>query len=139
MIDHIRSITNVIDSFYVSVYFERKVTNYWGDPSLKLKFDPIVNVEEMVTPIPEDFKLYQNYPSPFNSSTTIKYQIPFPANVSLKLYDMLGREIATLVKEIKPAGKYEVGFTENNLPSGIYFYTLQAGNYTQTKKMLLLK
>lgn len=135
----ISSITSVIDTFYLSDFFERKVTNFWGDPSLKLKFDPLVNVEEIVTPVPDDFKLYQNYPSPFNSSTRIKYQVPVQSNVTLKIYDVLGREVATLVNEVKPAGKYEVGFTENNLTSGVYFYTLQADNYIQTKKMILLK
>ena len=99
----------------------------------------VTNVEEYIPEIPEDFFLYSNYPNPFNSSTKIKYQIPFQSTVSLKVYDILGNEIATLVNEVEPAGKYEVGFTENNLPSGIYFYTLQAGNYTQTKKMILLK
>jgi hypothetical protein len=119
--------------------YQRKVINFWGDPSLKLKYDPIVNVEELVTPLPDDFILHNNYPSPFNSSTKIQYQIPHQANVTLKIYDVLGREVATLVNEVKPAGKYEVGFTENNLTSGIYFYTLQAGNFVQTKKMILLK
>jgi hypothetical protein len=135
----ISSITSVIDTFYLSDFFERKVTNFWGDPSLKLKYDPLVDVEELATPVPDDFKLYQNYPSPFNSSTKIKYQIPFQSNVTLKIYDVLGREVATLVNEVKSAGKYEVEFTENNLTSGIYFYNLQADNYRQTKKMILLK
>jgi len=99
----------------------------------------ITDVEESITEIPKDFFLYSNYPNPFNASTTIKYQISFQANVSLKLYDILGREVATLVDEQKPAGRYEARFTDNNLTSGIYFYTLRAGNYSQTKKMILLK
>ena len=138
----IRSICEAIDAHYnpvgVNLYL-RRVINFLGDPSLKLKYDPLVNVDEIVQPVPDDFILYNNYPSPFNSSTKIKYQIPYQANVSLRIYDILGREVATLVNEQKPAGRYEVEFMENDLTSGIYFYTLQAGNYTQTKKMILLK
>lgn len=119
--------------------YQRRVINYWGDPSLKLKYDPTVNVEEPITELPEDFFLFSNYPNPFNATTVIKYQIPSQTNVTLKIYDVLGREVATLVEEQKQAGRYEVGFTENYLTSGIYFYTLRAGNYTQTKKMILLK
>jgi len=135
----IKSITNVIDSVYLLDLFERKITNYWGDPSLKLKFDPTVSVSETENEIPNNYVLHSNYPNPFNASTTIKYQIPFQSNVTLKLYDILGREVSILVDEQKPAGRYEARFTDNNLTSGIYFYTLRAGNYTQTKKMILLK
>ncbi len=88
---------------------------------------------------PNTFNLFQNYPNPFNASTTIKYQMPFQANVSLKLYDILGTEVATLVDEQMPVGRHEAMFTDINLTSGTYFYTLRVGNYTQTKKMILLK
>jgi len=93
------------------------------------------NLEPPIT----EYLLQQNFPNPFNTSTTIKYQVPLQANVSLKLYDILGREVATLVNEQKPAGKYEVDFTESNLSSGVYFYTLRTDNYFQTNKMTLLK
>lgn len=119
--------------------YQRSVINYWGDPSLILKYDLTVNVEGPITEIPEDFFLFSNYPNPFNATTNIKYQVPFLSNVTLKIYDILGKEVATLVDEQKQAGKYEIGFTDNYLTSGIYFYTLRAGNYTQTKKMILLK
>ncbi|MCW8961279.1 MAG: T9SS type A sorting domain-containing protein, partial [Ignavibacteriaceae bacterium] len=95
---------------------------------------------------------YQNYPNPFNPSTKIKYTVPSVTLrqaqsdivVTLKVYDILGREIATLVNEEKPAGEYEVEFNSHsgevrNLPSGIYFYQLQAGDFISTKKMILLK
>ena len=138
----IQSICEVIDTFYnmtsIDIY-HRKAINFLGDPSLKLKYDATVNVSEPITEIPEDFFLYSNYPNPFNASTTIKYQIPFQSNVTLKLYDILGTEVLILVDEQKQAGRYEARFTDNNLTSGIYFYTLRAGNYTQTKKMILLK
>jgi hypothetical protein len=88
---------------------------------------------------PTTFYLEQNYPNPFNPSTRIKYAISSKQFVSLKIYDLLGNEITTLVYEEKPIGNYEVGFNATGLPSGIYFYKLQAGNFIQTKKMLLLK
>ncbi len=89
--------------------------------------------------LPEQFSLEQNYPNPFNPSTTIKYSIPTSEFVSLKVYDVLGNEVATLVNEEKPAGSYEVNFNAAKLSSGIYFYTLHAGSHTQTKKLILLK
>jgi hypothetical protein len=88
---------------------------------------------------PEEFKLYQNYPNPFNPFTTINYQIPKAGFVSLKLYDVLGREITTLVNEEKPAAKYDIEFKADNLGSGVYFYQLRAGDFVQTKKMLLIR
>lgn len=95
--------------------------------------------EDNTKVIPDAFVLQQNYPNPFNPSTTIKYSIPTSEFVTLKVYDILGNEIATLVDEEKPAGSYEVNFQASNLSSGIYFYALQAGSYTQTKKMILMK
>lgn len=86
-----------------------------------------------------DFKLFQNFPNPFNPSTTIEYQIPQISFVTLKIYDVLGNEIATLVNEQKPAGKYELEFDGNSLSSGIYFYQLQAGRFIETKKKILIK
>ncbi|MBK9096645.1 MAG: T9SS type A sorting domain-containing protein [bacterium] len=94
-----------------------------------------------------DFRLEQNYPNPFNPSTKIKYSIP-PVTfrqaqrdilVTLKVYDILGKEIAKLVNEEKPAGEYQVEFDGNGLPSGIYFYQLKAGSYIETRKMVLIK
>ena len=86
-----------------------------------------------------DFKLEQNYPNPFNPSTTISWQSPKGSHQTLKVFDLLGREIATLVDEYKPAGSYKVEFTSIGLTSGIYFYKLQAGNFIETKKMILMK
>jgi len=86
-----------------------------------------------------DFSLSQNYPNPFNPNTTIKYQIPEISFVTIKVYDVLGNEIVTLVKEEKPAGSYEILFDGTGLTSGIFFYQLRAGQYVETKKMVLLK
>ena len=91
--------------------------------------------------IPNTFSLSQNYPNPFNPSTKIRYSIPTGANVELKVYDILGREVAVLVKEYKQAGNYEVEFstTGKSISSGIYFYKLTAGNFSSVKKLVLLK
>ncbi len=88
---------------------------------------------------PEDFLLYQNYPNPFNPSTTISYQLPETGYVTLKVYDMLGNELETLVSEVKPAGVHEVTFNSGNLSSGLYLYKMNSGNYEKTQKMLLVK
>ena len=88
---------------------------------------------------PNKFSLSQNYPNPFNPTTSIQYTISSPQFVTIKVYDVLGREIATLINEEKPAGNYEVEFNAVNLPSGICFYRIQAGSYINTKKMVLLR
>ena len=85
------------------------------------------------------FILLQNYPNPFNPTTKIRYQIPEESFVTIKVYDVLGNEITSLVNEQKPAGSYEVDFNGTGLPSGVYFYQLRAGNYVDTKKMILMK
>jgi hypothetical protein len=89
--------------------------------------------------LPTEFSLEQNFPNPFNPSTTIYYSIPELSSITLKVYDVLGKELVTLVNEEKPAGSYEVEFTGDGLTSGIYFYQFRADNYVETKKMILLK
>ncbi|MCU0414615.1 MAG: 5'-nucleotidase C-terminal domain-containing protein [Ignavibacteriaceae bacterium] len=89
--------------------------------------------------LPEQFRLEQNYPNPFNPSTKISYQLTVSSDVVLKVYDVLGNEVATLVDEYKPAGIYEIEFNASALTSGVYFYQLNAGDFVQTKKMILLK
>ena len=89
--------------------------------------------------IPVKFELSQNYPNPFNPSTNLEFGIPDLGFVSLKVYNASGREVAILVNEVKTAGYYSVSFNGSNMPSGIYFYTLQADNFISTKKMLLVK
>lgn len=86
-----------------------------------------------------DFSLEQNFPNPFNPSTRINYQIAKDNFVTLKVYDIIGNELAALVNNQQPAGKYSVDFNSANLPSGVYLYRLQAGNYIQTRKMTLIK
>ena len=94
-----------------------------------------VKHEDIIT----TFTLYQNYPNPFNPVTTISYQIPRQSFVSLKVFDILGSEVVTLVNEEKAAGYYEINFSGKGLSSGVYFYTISAGKYHQTRKMVLLK
>ena len=89
--------------------------------------------------IPNNYSLAQNYPNPFNPTTTIKYSLQFSGRMTLKVYDILGKEVATLVNEEKPAGSYSVVFDAGKLASGIYFFRIQAGNFVATRKMILLK
>ena len=92
--------------------------------------------------LPEEFELFQNYPNPFNPSTNILFVIGSSYGgsfVTLKVYDVIGNEVATLVNEYKPAGTYEVQFNGIDFPSGVYFYKLHSGNYTAVKKMILTK
>ena len=95
--------------------------------------------EEEIDGIPTDYNLSRNYPNPFNSTSLIKYSVPQSSQVHIKIYDILGNEIETLVNEQKNTGTYELTWYAERLPSGIYFYQLQTPNFTQTKKMILLK
>ncbi|MBT8386429.1 MAG: T9SS type A sorting domain-containing protein [Ignavibacteria bacterium] len=120
----------------------------------------ILPVEEEHSIIADDFKLYQNFPNPFNPSTKIKFTIPtssLPTGqaglnpspyqgeghrerlITLKVFDVLGSEVANIVNEEKPAGSYEIMFDATTFPSGVYFYQLRAGNFVETKKMVLVK
>jgi pectin methylesterase-like acyl-CoA thioesterase len=92
-----------------------------------------------VNQLPVTYQLYQNYPNPFNPSTTIKYSIPQSSLVKIVLYDILGREVKTLVNEVKNAGYYTIRFNASSLASGVYFYRIESGNFVQVKKMMLLK
>jgi len=86
-----------------------------------------------------DYDISQNYPNPFTPSTTIRYQIPQDGMVTLKVYDILGREVKTLVNEVKTKGRYEVNFDASNLASGLYIYEIKSGSYKASKKMTLIK
>ena len=88
---------------------------------------------------PNEFRLYNNYPNPFNPTTIIRYSIPEASFTSIRIYNELGKEVSALVNETKSAGTYEVEFNASNLSSGVYYYKLQAGSFTETKKMILTK
>ncbi len=91
------------------------------------------------TDLPVTFSLSQNYPNPFNPTTGVRFQVPGASDVKLVVYDILGREVATLVNERKAAGRYEVKFDGSGLASGVYIYRLTAGSFVQTRKMILLR
>ncbi len=103
------------------------------------KWDNVTGVEQEPYSTPTSYNLSQNYPNPFNPTTTINYELPVAANVTIKIYDVLGEELAVLVNEEKPAGTHSVAFNAANLPSGTYFYRLTTNNFSQTKKMVLLR
>ena len=94
---------------------------------------------EVVIGIPEKFSLSQNYPNPFNPRTTINYEIPVANHVTIIVYDIMGKEVATLVNQLKDAGYYSVTLDGSNFASGQYFYKLQAGDFSQVNRMILLK
>jgi hypothetical protein len=99
----------------------------------------LTDIREEGRGIPSRFELLQNYPNPFNPTTTIKYDLPSASRVELRLYDLLGREVTTLVNEVQTAGYHSVRFDASGLASGVYFYRMKAGEFTQTKRMLLLR
>ena len=114
------------------IYYRLKQIDFDGT----FTYTDVVNVGYDV---PSEFVLSQNYPNPFNPSTKINYFVPQENFVNIKVYDFLGREVMTLVNETKSIGGYEIVFDASNLPSGTYFYTMIAGNYSATKKMILIK
>ena len=96
--------------------------------------------EEIVTTdLPTEFGLAQNYPNPFNPTTEIQFQVPEASYVQIKVYDILGKVVATLVDEKMSTGVYNVTWSAGSLASGVYIYTMQAGSYVNSKKLLLLK
>jgi len=109
--------------------------NEWKETN---SYIPLTGVEKLTDGI-KAYSLSNNYPNPFNPSTTISYSVPEMEFITLKVFDVLGNEIETIANEEKPAGSYEIEFNADGLTSGIYFYRLQAGNFVETKKMILIK
>ena len=119
-----------------TVNFENNVVSNF----VVLEFSKVTSINNRSDEITlDDFVLAQNYPNPFNPSTIINYTLPKNGYVALKVFDVLGREVATLVKQTQQAGSYKVSFNASDLPSGIYFYELNSNNFIQVKKMMLLK
>ncbi|MBN2571578.1 MAG: T9SS type A sorting domain-containing protein [Ignavibacteriales bacterium] len=119
--------------FYNRSLSDSEILDLYNGEMLSNIYDDFVSI------LPKDYKLFQNYPNPFNPSTKISYEIPNTASVNIKILNILGQEIVTLVNEEKPAGHYEVEFNASNLTSGIYLYRLKTGDFVETKKMVLLK
>ena len=141
---HLAYLTNN-DTVFISIVWEHStedISEIWIAKSI---YDPVIGAVDDKSVINYSVELNQNYPNPFNPSTTISYEIPAASQVELKIYDVLGREVSTIVDEYQNAGTYNAIFntqqTTNNrqLTSGIYFYKLKANNYLEVKKMLLLK
>jgi hypothetical protein len=99
----------------------------------------LLGVTEKSSTIPQAFSISQNYPNPFNPTTNFEFSLPKASMVSIKVYDILGREVITLLNEVKSAGVYQVTWNASTLPSGVYFYRVQAGNSMAVKKAMLLK
>lgn len=127
----------------LSSLFFSNTSTWWvtGQNSLVLKNinSGITNIKGLHSSSPDNYSLSQNYPNPFNPSTKINYSIAAAGIVTIKIYDILGREISTLVNEEKSAGKYEVNFNASPLASGVYFYQIKAGGFVSSKKMILIK
>lgn len=109
----------------------------WDSTTVAIVLADIGN--NLIESTPQTFELNNNYPNPFNPSTKISYSIPKQSRVTLKVYDLIGNEVSTLVSEEMAAGNYEFEFDASKLGSGVYLYKLQAGNFIETKKMILLK
>jgi len=118
-------------------------TSYFWEVAIdELSLTPTggAGIEENQVSIPGQFSLHQNFPNPFNPQTTISYSLPRASTITLKVYDIMGQEIATLLQnDRKAAGIHKISFDATNLPCGTYFYRLQADGYLETKKMLLIK
>jgi subtilisin-like proprotein convertase family protein len=107
----------------------------WG-----LRFNgAVTSIDPVSGNVPDRFNLYQNYPNPFNPATTIKFDLAKNSDVKIRIYDILGREVRTLVNEFKPAGTYELKFDASSIASGTYFYKIEAGDFVDIKKMVLVK
>jgi CubicO group peptidase (beta-lactamase class C family) len=124
--------------YFINSYPSFAVSNYLLNLLCDHAQGILVGVEE-ISNVLTDFYLEQNYPNPFNNSTVIKYSIPQEGLVTLKVYNLLGEEVARLVNDTKQTGNYEVSFDATGLPSGIYFYRLRTGDFVETKKMVLTK
>jgi hypothetical protein len=112
---------------------------WWVVDNLCIRGNIVNGLIENKNNIPSKYALSQNYPNPFNPSTVISYQLPKSGNVKLTVFDVLGREVKTLVNEYKSAGTYEVTFDGSALSSGLYLYRITSGDFSDTKKMMLVK
>jgi hypothetical protein len=137
----------LIDSLFIDGFWWSRFKIFNNDVYLILSNEERVRVYKIdkvtTTPkepqIPTKFALYQNYPNPFNPTTTISYDLPVRSRVRLSIYNILGQEVATLVDSEQEPGRYDVKFDASDLPSGVYFYTLQTPYFTKTNKMVLVK
>jgi hypothetical protein len=130
-------------SFSHPVYRDTIILSAPSMPGHTTALDIVMSIETDTdgedTPIPDDYVLFQNYPNPFNATTSIKYNLPVASYVTIEVYDLLGRKVETLVKSEQPAGYHQVTWNADDASSGMYFYRIQAEEYAETRKMVLLK
>lgn len=142
---HYNISTRPLGIYTYTMYVGVNPTEIWSSDTKTYTKTSVVITENIIEDdlglidLPDEYSLEANYPNPFNPSTTIKYSIPKSSFVKIRIFDILGNEVAILVNEEKPAGSYEVEFSADNLTSGIYFYAIQAGSFAETKRMILLK
>jgi hypothetical protein len=123
----------------VPVWTDQRAGEYNQEIYTAVIVDSLIGIKPAASSVPDEFKLYQNYPNPFNPSTTIKFEIPKQENVILKVFDILGREVQTMLNEQLKAGTYEVKWDAGSYSSGIYFYKLEVPGFTETRKMIFIK
>ncbi len=133
----VENMRNIMDKTLPSAIRATAGLLYWF--ACETNLIPAVGVQTSPPTFPAAFNLEQNYPNPFNPSTTIKYQLPISGRVTLKVYDVLGREVATLLNEVRQPGIYTVQWNAGRMASGMYFYRMQAGSFVETKKLVLNK
>lgn len=134
--------SSLFDAGFGLQWYNFQETNNFGrgyNLVIRTVVDLLTSAVEEETLLPDNYALMQNYPNPFNPATVINYRLPIANWVTLKIYDVLGREIAALVNEYKEAGSYKATWDATNIPSGVYFYKLTGGSYTSVKKMLLMR
>jgi hypothetical protein len=134
--------STVPDEAYIEMDIIPSGTAYHTGTTYKiddLSFGPATGIEETFSVRPDEFTLSQNFPNPFNPSTTISFSVPSRSFVSLKVFDCLGKEVGTIVSEELSAGNYSRQWNASSLPSGVYYYRLQSGSFTDTKKLVLLR
>jgi len=133
-------------AFYVSVRdLDRDGDNdvlgaaYYGDDITWWENELPIDIADNNNPIPSEFRLNGNYPNPFNGNTVIEYDLAIASDVKLDIFDILGRQVETIINEIQPAGRYQIAWNAGKRPSGYYFYQLRAGQYSATGRMVLLR
>ncbi len=135
-------VMNDVNNQMYSFFFNRQPTTVVFDPNndIVLKTASLtVGINSTSNIIPEKFAVYQNYPNPFNPTTNIKFDIPKNSFVSLKVFDVLGKEVAVLINEVRNAGSYSVDWNASVYTSGVYFYKLESNGFSETRRMLLVK
>jgi len=132
---------SVVNSVFINNGFVFLTLNFneVGKGIWRRSLSEVIGIQNISIEIPASYSLGQNYPNPFNPRTVVRFSLTVISNTTLKIYDMMGREVQTLVNERLQAGTYEATFDGSNLSSGVYFYRLTSGNFTQTKKLTLLK